>query len=85
MTNLRDDWRLTNQEAYLKAATLTHRTYQPAPGNDHDHCEFCWTTFSLDARVTDRLTLGYTTADDRWICEPCFRDFASMFQWIVIE
>jgi hypothetical protein len=44
---------------------------------DHDHCAFCWATFSL--KELDGLTQGYATtaeyehgAEYTWICETCF-------------
>jgi len=41
-----NDWRLMNQERYLKGVTLSWRAYVPAnPTNDHDHCEFCQAKF----------------------------------------
>ena len=41
-----NDWRLMNQERYLRGATLVWQRYLPAkPTNDHDHCEFCQTKF----------------------------------------
>ena len=49
-----NDWRLQNQQRYLMRAHLVYREYEPTPGNDHDHCEFCWAKF-LDptAKFTD--------------------------------
>lgn len=77
-----NDWRLMNQERYLKGATLIWRRYRPAdPRNDHDHCEFCQAKFM----VTDGpeiLHEGYSTPDrNRWICKPCFDDFLDLFGW----
>ncbi len=78
------DWRLTNQERYLKKAVLVWRQYAPEdPANDHDHCEFCGAKFSLSAG-TDAMSEGYSTPDRyRWICKPCFEDFATLFAWRV--
>lgn len=82
------DWRLQGQEQYLAGVTLVHRCYRQNPTNpdwDHDHCEFCWKTFAL-VDEPDVLHQGYATEDDyRWICEPCFDDFADLFGWKVIE
>jgi hypothetical protein len=78
------DWRLTNQEKYLKGATLYFRSYDPAnPTNDHDHCEFCSVKF-MTAPSPGALTSGYTTADKyRWICGDCYGHFRDLFQWQV--
>jgi hypothetical protein len=80
------DWRLTNQETYLKGRTLEHRAYKaPRPDWDHDHCEFCWAKFSTDPGIAERLTEGYATDDERWICESCFADFVATFDWVVTD
>lgn len=79
-----NDWRLRDQKCYLKGKTLLHRVWQPrSPKWDHDHCEFCWEKFSdADGAAHE----GYTTEDNyHWICPVCFRDFKTMFDWIVIE
>jgi hypothetical protein len=79
-----DDWRLTNQETYLKGRALVRRAYNaPRPDWDHDHCEFCWAKFSTDPRIAERLTEDYVTDDEQWICEPCFADYAAMFERVV--
>jgi len=58
-----NDWRLTNQERYLKGATLVRRSYAPARAeNDHDHCQFCFAKF-MSAGVPDSLCEGYSTPD----------------------
>ena len=79
-----DDWRLQGQEKWLMGATLYYRQWvAPRPDWDHDHCEFCWETFSPHEGDTPR---GYTTHDNyRWICEQCFRDFRERFGWTVGE
>jgi hypothetical protein len=84
MSNAKD-WRLTNQERYLKGAVLIWRHYAPAnPANDHDHCEFCYAKFMAVGGEPDALSEGYSTPDRyRWICKPCFDDFATQFAWRV--
>jgi len=81
-----DDWRLQGQENYLQGAVLVRRPYRQYAKSatwDHDHCEFCWATFSLHVQP-DHLQEGYATEDDyHWVCEICFRDFAERFQWSV--
>ena len=77
-----NDWRLRNQEHYLKGKTFVHRAWRPrAPEWEHDHCEFCGEKFS-DA--DGDLHEGYATEDNyHWICPVCFRDFEVMFDWVV--
>jgi hypothetical protein len=79
-----NDWRLTNQQRYLKGATLVWHAYAPArPKNDHDHCEFCWAKFMQTAQP-ETLQEGYSTPDrERWICKGCFDDFVDLFGWKV--
>lgn len=79
-----NDWRLTNQERFLKGVTLCWQQYVPAsPTNDHDHCEFCLAKF-MEQDKPETLREGYSTLDRyRWICKPCFEDFADLFQWKV--
>jgi hypothetical protein len=53
---------------------------------DHDHCEFCWATFSQ--KGTDDPSIlqeGYATEDDEWICDRCFADFRDEFNWTVAD
>lgn len=82
------DWRLTNQENYLKGVSLVHRKYRQYPENpkwDHDHCAFCWAEFSL-REAPEALKEGYTTENEyHWVCEKCFADFKDSFQWQVRE
>jgi hypothetical protein len=86
--NDKPDWRLTNQEKWLKDVTLVHRKYRlyhKNPTWDHGHCTFCRVTFALfdDPSV---LKEAYATEDDHhWICPQCFNDFKDRFQWKVIE
>ena len=88
MTEEKDDWRLTNQENYLKGVKLVRRKYIQSienPDLDHDHCCFCWAKFSL-IDATEFLKEGYATSDGyHWICSQCFEDFKDRFQWAVHE
>jgi hypothetical protein len=79
-----NDWRLTNQERYLKGVTLVWHTYAPAsPKTDHDHCEFCFAKF-MRTGLPETLQEGYSTPDrQRWICKGCFDDFVDLFGWKV--
>ena len=80
-----DDWRLTNQEQYLKGVNLNFSKYSKyREGWDHDHCEFCFAKF-MESDSPDMLREGYTTEDNyRWVCQKCFEDFKVMFQWKVV-
>ena len=79
-----NDWRLTDQERYLKGVSLRLKKYKaPRPGWDHDHCEFCWARF-MELDEPEILHEGYTTEDDyRWICQSCYNDFKDTFGWIL--
>lgn len=81
----KDDWRLNGQEKYLNEVRLRFEEYlPPRPSWDHDHCEFCFATFSTISNAKHE-TEGYTTEDHyRWICKRCFNDFKEMFKWEVI-
>lgn len=80
----KNDWRLTNQEHYLKNASLIRKQYKaPTPTWDHDHCSFCWDRFS---EYDGSLHEGYCTTDENhWICDTCFEDFKDMFGFQVID
>jgi hypothetical protein len=76
------DWRLQGQERYLKGVPLRRAAYRPyREGWDHDHCAFCWRKFALHG---GDFTEGYVTKDGyHWICEPCYQDFKTAFEWTV--
>lgn len=78
----KDDWRLRNQTDYLLKEKLFLMTWkQTLPHWDHDHCDFCFDTFS---ECPEDLHEGYATADQhRWICQKCFEDFKDDFMWEV--
>ena len=76
----KEDWRLTNQEKYLKGVTLIHTIYKRNSDDRHDHCEFCWEEFE------NEVSYGYCTINQyHWICDECFRDFKEMFNWKVLD
>ena len=79
-----NDWRLTNQERYLKGVALVWHSYPPASrSNDHDHCVFCWAKF-MEKPLPETLQSGYSTVDRYyWICKACFDDFNDLFGWKV--
>lgn len=77
-----DDWRLFDQEKYLKNKTLSKVEFiKKDEDHDHTHCAFCWAKFS---EYEGDLHVGYSTLDNmHWICETCFEDFKDMFHWTV--
>ena len=81
--NYMGDWRLTNQEKYIKEAQLIYSKYTINSKSDHAHCEFCWDKFGEEDNT---LHFGYCTLDKyRWICEQCYNDFKDQFRWIVVK
>lgn len=73
----KSDWRLTNQEAYLTGKQIESCIFRATPTSDHEHCAFCWETFSDGDEAL-------CTEDKRhWICKRCFRDFKARFAWII--
>jgi len=78
-----NDWRLTNQESYLKNKLLIAKNYKDRITNtDHDHCEFCLERFSED--ISD-LNFGYSTEDNYyWICDECYNDFKNKLGWKLV-
>ena len=84
MAREQNDWRLTNQEKYLKGVRLFWQQYTTYSQEwDHDHCEFCWAKF-MENGGPGILTAGYTTEDNyRWICQRCYEDFKDRFAWVV--
>ena len=76
----KNDWRLMNQEKYLKNKNLLHINYNQEKNHDHDHCAFCMEKFTTEQHK------GYCTEDYYyWICEKCFDDFKGLFNWTVVE
>jgi hypothetical protein len=77
------DWRLRNQENWLRNAKLRRTEYTLyREGWDHDHCEFCGSKFCLDDEGC--LKEGYCTLESyHWICVPCFSDFQERFNFQV--
>jgi len=76
-----NDWRITNQEKYLFGAIFQKREYKAISSDwDHDHCRFCWAEFNEDPCVG--FTEGYyTESRDSWVCENCYNDFKSIFEF----
>ena len=75
------DWRIVNQEAYLKGKHIVRCAFSEPASSDHAHCAFCWEKFGKEE---DMAQVGYRTVDGPWwICERCFEDFKERFEWIV--
>jgi hypothetical protein len=78
-----EDWRLFNQEIFLKDQKLIYKKFEVKPDWDHEHCSFCWQRISPQHGDEPE---GYCTEDEsRWICKKCFEDFKASFNWTVIE
>ena len=70
------DWRLFNQEKFLKGRLLCKKRFVPTEHNDHEHCCFCCEKINQDNPV------AYCTTDFQdWICLQCYEDFKEQFQW----
>jgi len=78
------DWRIRWQEDYLMNARLQYKQYKKHSERwEHEHCNFCWTTFSEQPEYQH---YGYCTEDEKyWICEKCFNDFSYMFNWSIVN
>lgn len=75
-----NDWRLTNQEKYLKNLVFTRRKFD---GVDHAHSEFCWEKFGYNK---GNLMEGYCSEDNKyWVCETCFEDFKDSFGFKIVS
>ena len=42
------DWRLFNQEKFLKGRLLCKKRFVPTEHNDHEHCCFCCEKINQD-------------------------------------
>ncbi len=75
----KEDWRLNDQMDYLDSEKLVRDTFRATETNDHDHCCFCWKTFS---ECPEDTHIGYCT-DDRyyWVCDECYNDYKLIFRW----
>ena len=81
---MNDDWRLTDQTQFLRNRNLIFTEYKVCNIEwDHDHCEFCWKTFS---EYEGDLHEGYVTTDKmHWICPDCYNDFKEIFNWKIVN
>jgi rubrerythrin len=80
------DWRVNNQERYLKGKAFVKKRYTAAsPIWDHDHCAFCWTKLT-ENEEPGTIQEGYATEDNKdWVCPQCFADFQAEFEWTIRE
>ena len=76
-----NDWRLTNQERYLKGVTLKWKRYvRHSDSWEHDHCESCWSEFT-EGDAAETLHAGYATEENyRWIFGACYEDCLDIFE-----
>ncbi len=79
-----DDWRIRRQGDYLKGKTFYfHEFAQWSDTWDHEHCEFCWRSFS-DQDGDEHN--GYSTLDDfTWVCPQCFNDFKDVYSFNLLS
>jgi hypothetical protein len=89
--DLKSDWRLTNQEKFLKGVPLRMSRFKVRSGHpewDHEHCDFCWAKIVEEKSKKDGddlLVEAYATENrSHWVCPKCFEDFREMFQWKII-
>jgi len=83
-----NDWRLMNQEKFLKNMELKFHKYEKSSATwDHDHCAFCTKKFVESYTEIETCTNeGYSTLDNYyWICKECYEDFKEMFNWTIEE
>jgi hypothetical protein len=90
-----DDWRLSGNEGLFRGAVFSRKAYRRwSPEWDHDHCPFCWTSFSeadSAGELEGALREGYSTAgppadprdDYYWVCPSCFDDLREHLGWSV--
>lgn len=76
----KNDWRITNQEDYLKDKMMKKIKYKDvASDTSHDHCAFCWDKISA---AKNDLHDAYCTLDEKhFVCEACFNDFKKSFNF----
>ncbi|MGN6125258.1 MAG: hypothetical protein ACTHON_01725 [Humibacter sp.] len=85
---MEEDWRLTDQEAYLASRSLRFARWTPyRPDWDHDHCDFCFAEISNNTTGHADYNEAWVTADDgyTWVCPQCFNEFRERFHWVVVD
>ncbi len=86
-----DDWRLSGYNGHLDGKVFVFKKFFPSKKNDHEHCEFCWKKISnLQNLEEDCVSGGYCyfnskTGQTNWICQECFENFKSKFNFKVTE
>lgn len=81
VNSMQNDWRLVNQENYLKDKLVTKANFNETESCDHVHCAFCWEKIG---KGLDMVHSGYRVVDGPWwICDTCFHDFKESFGWIL--
>jgi Zn-finger protein len=77
---IESDWRIWGQEKALLGERFVRTEFHPVSETDlHEHCAFCWRTFSL---AEEDEHVGYVLEDGAvWVCEKCFSDFRERFNW----
>lgn len=78
------DWRLNGQERYLYGAKIKRINFlKKTMESDHEHCEFCFEKISNYFNTTHE---AYCTEDEYyWICDNCYNDFKTMFDWKLMD
>jgi hypothetical protein len=77
LSHIKPDGGLDEEDRRFEGARLLRKPYERWSDTwDHDHCVYCWATFSLD--TPGALTKGYAVQDDptfgddySWICVSC--------------
>ena len=74
------DWRNMGQMEYLFKKTFKLQKYFNVMKRDHEHCQFCWETFSGFPGAESE---GYCTIDGSqyWVCCACFNELKEIFKW----
>lgn len=97
--DLGDWRRLGQERYLPVGTVFVQRDYRALEENwEHDHCEMCSAKFmdphfsnahaQFIADHTDVLSAGMVTQVnerrlERWVCHPCFDDFATEFGWLI--
>ena len=78
-----EDRRIRWQADYLTGAKLYFiKSRKLSDRLDHEHCEFCWATFSeFDGDLHEGYCTEPTGKAAYWICPECYNDFKEKFDW----
>lgn len=82
-----DNWKLNGQEEYLTNAVFRFARWKLTdPDWTHDHCEFCWATFSEygGEDLAEGYVMDYGNRDV-WVCPECFAEFQESFHFTLEE